>query len=124
MELPARDLGRGKAGAVMEGRVRRGELGRRDTRNGRNTVVSRVEKSGMGQVPFNTSASSNLYPTHETEGEREHGYLTVCVCVCVCVGVSVCVCVCVCVSTHLCTQCCQQVEYLPPTWRGRGGRQP
>ena len=25
-----RDLGRGKAGAVMEGRVRRGELGRED----------------------------------------------------------------------------------------------
>ena len=55
-----RDLGRGKAEAVREGRVRRGEVGRREERNGLNILNSIVEKSGTGTVPFRTRANSYL----------------------------------------------------------------
>ena len=55
-----RERGRGKAGEVMEGRVRRGELGRRDARKRWKTWCSREEKSGIGAVPLRTRASSYL----------------------------------------------------------------
>ena len=55
-----KERGRGKAGEVREGRVRRRELGRREERKRRKTSCSREEKSGMGDVPFSTRASSYL----------------------------------------------------------------
>ena len=55
-----RDRGRGKAGAVMEGRVRRGEFGKREVRYCLNISYSSEVKSGIGEVPFKTRASSYL----------------------------------------------------------------